>query len=87
MLAPPFHLLNSALITRAPRVAAPMSAPRLAQKIGIAGKALKSGPYMYASNDCRCCRCRPSARHAERAGASASPVGFRCVVRLKKPGR
>lgn len=56
--------------------------PRL-PKIRIPRKVLKGGSYLCAPSYCR--RYRPAARHAEPIDTSTNHVGFRCVVRDKKP--
>jgi formylglycine-generating enzyme len=52
-------------------------------KIRIPRKVLKGGSHLCAPNYCR--RYRPAARHAEPVDTSTSHVGFRCVIREKKP--
>jgi formylglycine-generating enzyme len=51
--------------------------------IKIPRKVLKGGSHLCAPNYCR--RYRPAARHPEPVDTSTSHVGFRCVVREKKP--
>ena len=56
--------------------------PRL-PKIKIPRKVVKGGSHLCAPNYCR--RYRPAARHAEPVDSSMSHVGFRCIVRDRKP--
>jgi formylglycine-generating enzyme required for sulfatase activity len=51
--------------------------------IRIPRKVLKGGSHLCAPNYCR--RYRPAARHAEPVDTSTSHVGFRCVVRERRP--
>jgi len=58
---------------------------RCLPNIRIPRKVLKGGSHLCAPNYCR--RYRPAARHAEPIDTSMSHVGFRCVLREKKPER
>ncbi|MDI4234743.1 formylglycine-generating enzyme family protein [Bradyrhizobium sp. Arg237L] len=51
--------------------------------IKIPRKVIKGGSHLCAPNYCR--RYRPAARHAEAIDTSTSHLGFRCVLRERKP--
>jgi formylglycine-generating enzyme required for sulfatase activity len=51
--------------------------------VRIPRKVLKGGSHLCAPNYCR--RYRPAARHAEPVDTSTSHVGFRCIIRERKP--
>lgn len=49
----------------------------------IPRKVIKGGSHLCAPNYCR--RYRPAARHAEPIDTSTSHLGFRCIIRERKP--
>ena len=51
--------------------------------VRIPRKVLKGGSHLCAPNYCR--RYRPAARHAQQIDTSTSHLGFRCVVRERRP--
>ena len=51
--------------------------------IKIPRKVIKGGSHLCAPNYCR--RYRPAARHAQAVDTSTSHLGFRCVIRERKP--
>jgi formylglycine-generating enzyme len=51
-------------------------------EIRIPRKVLKGGSHLCAPNYCR--RYRPAARHPQPIDTSATHVGFRCVIRLRR---
>ena len=74
-------LLHSARIRAARREEA--ATIRCMPNIRIPRKVLKGGSHLCAPNYCR--RYRPAARHAEPVDTSTSHVGFRCIIRERKP--
>jgi formylglycine-generating enzyme required for sulfatase activity len=52
------------------------------QMSGFRARCLKAAPNLCAPNYCR--RYRPAARHPQPIDTSASHVGFRCVIRLRR---
>jgi formylglycine-generating enzyme required for sulfatase activity len=52
-------------------------------QIRIPRKVIKGGSHLCAPNYCR--RYRPAARHAQPVDTSTSHVGFRCIVRERRP--
>jgi formylglycine-generating enzyme len=51
--------------------------------VKIPRKVLKGGSHLCAPNYCR--RYRPAARHAQPVDTSTSHVGFRCIIRERRP--